>query len=112
MKPHKHAELIKAWADGATIEYRPIPDRGEWIKAPQHLIWDDFAEYRIKREPKPDIVQDSLLFLNMAIPAEANLKDLSWSRWLKNGEAFRVCAKFRLTYDGETGFLKHAELAE
>lgn len=24
-KPHVHAEVIKAWADGATIEFRPGP---------------------------------------------------------------------------------------
>lgn len=26
-KPHKHAALIKAWADGAEIEYRIAPER-------------------------------------------------------------------------------------
>ena len=29
MKPHKHAELIKAWADGAEIEYKSKVD-GVW----------------------------------------------------------------------------------
>jgi hypothetical protein len=108
-KPHKHAEAIKAWADGATIEVRT--EMYEWIDIP-NPSWNLNMEYRIKREPKPDIVQEQLLFCNMAVPAQANLKDLSWSRWLKDGNAYQVCAKFRLTYDGDTGLLKHAELAE
>lgn len=32
MKPHKHCELIKAWADGAEIEERRILDNNEWSK--------------------------------------------------------------------------------
>jgi hypothetical protein len=109
MKPHKHAEAIKAWADGATIEM--FTDNGKWERVP-HPTWMSGMEYRIKHEPKPDRVEEQLLFWNMAIPAEANLKDASWGRWLNNGAAYQVCAKFRLTYDGETGVLKHAELAK
>ena len=45
---HKHADLIHAWADGAEIQYRPVPGYGEWKDEPLHLIWDNFAEYRIK----------------------------------------------------------------
>jgi len=29
MKPHKHAEVIKAWADGAQIQQR-YPDEDSW----------------------------------------------------------------------------------
>ena len=57
MKPHKHAELIKQWADGAEIEARVIGMGYAW----QPLLnprWDDkdIVEYRIKPEPKPDVV--------------------------------------------------------
>lgn len=109
MKPHKHAEAIKAWADGHEIEM--FTDNGKWERVP-HPSWMSGMEYRIKREPRPDIVEESLLFLNQCIPLRADINDPSWSRWLKDGNAYRVVAKFRLTYDGETGFLKHAELAE
>ncbi len=52
MKPHKHAELIKAWADGAEIEvYQPA--FGRWEKA--EPAWHTSFEYRIKPEPKPDV---------------------------------------------------------
>ncbi len=42
---HKHAELIKAWADGAVIEYKV--HNGGWV-ALEHPSWDDHNEYRIK----------------------------------------------------------------
>ena len=61
-KPHKHAELIKAWADGAQIEFRtsfhiPGPGGGtcftDW-KSKLHDSWHEHIQYRIKPEPKPD----------------------------------------------------------
>jgi len=107
MKPHKHAELIKAWADGHTIEV--LTSNGVWEEIP-HPSWLATMPYRIRKEPKPDIVEETLLFWNMAIPVTANLKDSSWSRWLRNGDAYTVAGRFKLTYDGETGQLKAAEL--
>lgn len=45
-KPHVHAELIKAWADGAEIEYWcPIMEGWEQTEVP---MWNRFDEYRIK----------------------------------------------------------------
>ena len=107
MKAHKHAELIKAWADGHTIEL--FSPHGEWDEV-LNPTWQPDREYRIKRVPKPDIVDEEYLYWNRTVPVMANLDDPSWSRWLKNGEAYRVAGKFKLTYDGETGQLKAAEL--
>ena len=45
-KPHKHAELIKAWADGAEIEY--LIRNTEWRTTTQPA-WDQCTEYRIKK---------------------------------------------------------------
>jgi len=45
-KPHKHAELIKAWADGAEIEY--LIRNTEWRTTTQPA-WDQSTEYRIKK---------------------------------------------------------------
>ena len=51
MKPHKHAELIKAWADGAEIEvYQPA--FGRWEEA--EPAWHTSFEYRIK---PPEVAQ-------------------------------------------------------
>ena len=46
MAAHKHAELIKAWADGAEIEYLAID--GKWYFEPFPL-WDANIFYRIKK---------------------------------------------------------------
>ena len=43
--PHKHAEVIKAWADGADIEY--FLDNNQWAKA-VGPAWCEGNRYRIK----------------------------------------------------------------
>jgi hypothetical protein len=53
MKPHKHAEIIKAWADGAQIQYKSIlTPKWSDISDP---AWENVNEYRIK--PKPPVVR-------------------------------------------------------
>lgn len=47
--PHKHAALIKQWADGAEIEQFSIA-RDKWIHA-QAPLWSENVEYRIKPVP-------------------------------------------------------------
>jgi hypothetical protein len=58
MKPHKHAELIKAWADGAEIEYRAQGSQ-EWKPIFEGWSWDNslVAECRIKPEKKQPVVR-------------------------------------------------------
>jgi len=52
MKPHKWAKEIKAWADGAEIEWR-VTDKCEWKTLDKNFIWSDGdCEYRIKPQPK------------------------------------------------------------
>jgi hypothetical protein len=59
-KPHKHAELIKAWADGAEIQVRMFNSGRGWSEWEDHPFpcWTTNGrihfEYRIKPEPKPD----------------------------------------------------------
>ena len=50
--PHKHAELIKAWADGATIEHQGEVDVWNEVLFP---AWHHTAHYRIKPTPPPTI---------------------------------------------------------
>ena len=101
MKPHKHAELIKAWADGAEIEYRRLESWGmsDWEQMSNKLfVWHegDVHEYRIKPEPKPDIEYFAEAFM------------LSTSkRPLMNECRY---PNIKLTFDGETGELKSAEV--
>ncbi len=49
--PHKYAELIKQWADGAEIEYYCKQEEG-WKKT-SNLTWSNNLEYRVK-PPKPE----------------------------------------------------------
>jgi hypothetical protein len=90
-KPHKHAELIKAWADGAMIEARFAPD-GKWVYLP-NPNWDAFFEYRIRPEPQPDITHYFRAGVgSVRVPEHWESPNL------------------KLTFDGETLKLKDAEV--
>ena len=91
---HKHAELIKAWADGAEIEF--------WSKGLEKWVadlkpdWLTVCEYRVKPKPKPDVVlyaysSDYIgtTHIRLATKAEANLE---------------------LIYDGDTLKLKGSQV--
>lgn len=47
-EPHKHALLIKAWADGAEIQFKT--DADNWITT-ANPAWSPDTEYRIKEDP-------------------------------------------------------------
>lgn len=101
-KPHKHADLIKAWADGAEIQYLHAGS-SEW-ETITHLNWSGDGDYRIKPEPKPDYVEKCSLHMN-----------LSWRygqppEHLKHAHHYVEVGEFKLTFDGETGKLKAAEV--
>ena len=94
--PHKHAGLIKAWADGAEIEY--LSDHGEWSTS-GNPYWNPLVEYRIKPEPKPDLITECKII--------GAYRSIMWNRcW----PGTVVGANLRLTFDGETGKLKAAEV--
>jgi len=93
--PHKHAALIKAWADGAEIEFRwDCLDDWRRITTPR---WDQDGDYRIKPEPKPDVV-----FLKKAFLLGTKVHIYIAEDW--GGE------NLKLTFDRETGKLKAAEV--
>ena len=46
-KPHKHAELIKKWADGAIVQWHNQDGRWYDVRA-NRPTWDEEVEYRIK----------------------------------------------------------------
>ena len=90
---HKHAELIKAWADGAEIE---VKVNGGWDNA-KRPSWAEFTEYRIKPEPKPDWSK------HVRIETQNN-QIFAWDLCLPQ------FANLVLTFEGETGELKSAEV--
>ena len=53
MKPHKWAKEIKAWADGAEIEWALSDIPHEWITCNNQPSWgNDNLKFRIKPTPK------------------------------------------------------------
>lgn len=90
---HKHADLIHAWAEGADIQYR-FKDEWNDIENPSFI---DCFEYRIKPTPKPDVVW-------YANPRIAGDSCAYMSSKRLQGD------NLKLTFDGETGELKSAEV--
>lgn len=51
MAKHVHAEVIKAWADGAEIEWLDNI-RADWIKVVVSPSWNPEYQYRVKPTPE------------------------------------------------------------
>lgn len=101
---HKHAELIHAWADGAVIERLwndPHYNDQAWLidKEPS---WEEYCEYRIKVETKPDIekffILESNPILGLRLNEIAGFKKQPHEDWI------------RVVFDGETAKIKSAEV--
>ena len=105
MARHKHADLIVAWANGAEIQYREY-DREYWNNV-EYPSWIEDYEYRVKPEPKPDVVlyaygeffscgheNSPVAYLTNAYPQ------------------IDKCNNLKLTFDGETLKLKSAEVIQ
>ena len=98
--PRPHAELIKAWADGAEIQFK---SGGIWCdySGGDSPIWLPSMEYRIKTEAEPDVVLFTV--------AEKDVMDrlrVSFSDTEKN----LMSHNLKLTFDANTGKLKTAEV--
>jgi hypothetical protein len=89
MKPHKHAKFIKAWADGAEIEYFDE----EWSPA-SSPSWCLKTQYRIKPEEKIN----NFKYYNIG----------PFGRIFQTNDSKYY--DFKITFDGETGELKSAEV--
>ena len=107
--PHKHAELIKQWADGAIIEVA-IPKNyasdcihrfDAWMET-KNPEWNPQKQYRVKPEPKPNVVR--YVCLDIDCNARVNARSNYFS-----GAAHR-CDNLMVVFDGETGKLKDAQV--
>ena len=87
--PHKHADVIKAWADGAEIEVKLYSDVGWFPLKEPH--WHLEREYRIKPKREPDVVRSWYA------------KPCGMSKDIFDNN-------LELTFDGETGKLKSARV--
>ncbi|CAB4133202.1 hypothetical protein UFOVP250_64 [uncultured Caudovirales phage] len=79
MKPHKWAKEIKAWADGAEIEFRFKDHLGQswsdWLPATKPNFDAENAQYRIKPQPKDSD------YINIAKEHYANLRKYEKKLW-------------------------------
>lgn len=98
--PHKYAAVIKAWADGHPIEFRLLNCEWRDLRTP-NPIWYEDTEYRIKPEPKPDVVKYGIATLDVNNRAQVQYLGPFNSNNYNN---------IVLTFDGETGKLKKAEV--
>jgi hypothetical protein len=93
--PHKHATLIHAYADGAEIQLQN--SIGEWTDE-KYPTWNLSAVYRLKPEPKPDLVVERMVCVT------AVDDDTYITLGITN---YSNC---RFVFDGETGKLKSVEV--
>ena len=97
-QPHKHAAVIKAWADGAKVQSKV--SGSQWMDN-DYPQWYENTQYRVKPEPKPDYVR--------YIGFENDRGD--YQHFL--ADVYEVVTHWdcviKLTFDGETNKLKKAE---
>ena len=92
-KPHKHAELIKAWADGAEIQYKD--EDLKWVNCGLRTpTWRDDHEYRIKPEQKADVKKKF---------------GFTYDTVSKQVKHFFI-PQIEVTFDAQTGDVKHIEV--
>lgn len=93
MNPRPHAELIKAWADGAIIEGRATP-KEPWLELDKPT-WNPNSEYRVKPQ---DVVERVLA-----------IREIGLFR-IKLADELGETPNLELSFDSETLKLKGAKL--
>lgn len=83
-KPRKHAEVIKAWADGAEVEIQVNDVTWHIIEAPMFVMG---ANYRVY---EPDYVASGLAYISSGA----------------------MVGRISVTFDGHTGLPKSVELVK
>lgn len=101
MAEHKHAEVLRAIADGKPVQWQSLADGG-WIDplGSMNPLIDIHLNWRVKPEPKPDVVRWLCRF-----------DDGKWAEYTHRqcGECF---PQIKAVTDGETGKLKSVEIVE
>ena len=101
-QPRKHADLIKAWADGAQIQWYDDSIREHrWKDCGEYFDWGCPVQFRIKPEPKPDFVYYGVL----DEPARGGYTLGSCFTTEQHGRD-----QLKIIFHGETGNLKSAEV--
>jgi hypothetical protein len=100
--PHIHAAFIKAWADGEQIELLNQFTK-QWQPIGTEPCWFKGSIFRIKPEPKPDLIYYGV-FNPREIRNHPLEADACFTKFNDAGD------QLKLTFDGETGKLKSAEV--
>jgi hypothetical protein len=95
---HKHYDCIVAWAEGKDIQWN---NNGVWHNVNANPFWHDLTEYRIKPEPKPDAVR----YITVEATSSCGQE---FVQVFVSGKY--ISPNLRLTFSGETGKLKSAEV--
>lgn len=100
-KPHKHAEVLIALAEGKAVQYgyneKWFVDVDGFAISPDPLTNPELL-WRVKPEPKPDVVEDVFV-------------------WKSPMDGYPMMVRhdipnLRLIFDGESGLFKDAEVLE
>lgn len=104
MTLNKHHDLIVAWAKGAQIQWY---DGSTWITTP-YPGWGAEQSYRIKPEPKPDVV----VYGNVEW-TDVQDGNLNYRNFIGFANSNLVATdNVKYTFCGETGKLKKAEVID
>ena len=101
VKPHKHSEMIKVWADnpGTVFQFSSGFNAGGGWTDIIDPCWTENHEYRVKPQPIPDIVLSGFTTIH-----EGSIGFYAFSAVHLNQD------NLKLIFDGETGKLKSAEV--
>ena len=109
---HEHAELIHAWADGATIQFKPV-DQLEWDDCGGTPMWCSYNDYRIKPEPNPDYSKFGGLYegdgYNEIQGVTSDINKVPQESTDASGH-WTLVNKLEFIFDGETKELKDVKI--
>jgi hypothetical protein len=107
MTPHKHHDLIVAWAKGAKIQFK-CGHMGWQDVRNRNPAWDEDTDYRIKPEPKLDVV----VYGNIEW-TDVQAGNLNYRNFIGYANSNLVeTDNVKYTFCGETGKLKKAEVID
>lgn len=97
--PQKHAAVIKAWADGETIEYKS----GDIWRICINPEWNSAHEYRVYVEPKS---AGQMLYESWREAIKVKYNTQTWHTWDDISEADKklwrnTAAKYRSAIEAE-----------
>lgn len=102
-KPHKYKDLIIAYANGAEIEYYRRTDN-EWYGT-SYPGWYEHKQYRIKPEPKPDVVK------YLGLEYDFDEEQIAHGEFRDRLDCVdHWNSQIKVTFDAHTGKVKSAEV--